>query len=65
LNTHGIGARAYYRVPSHAQPAFGLNLKLPGTDVAAREHVALPVSATITRDQVEEVAGAVRDAGLG
>ena len=65
LNGKGIGARAYYRVPSHAQPAFGLDLELPGTDVAAREHLALPVSATITREQVEEVAGAVRDAGLG
>jgi dTDP-4-amino-4,6-dideoxygalactose transaminase len=65
LNAAGIGARAYYRVPAHAQPAFGLKLDLPGTELAAREHLALPVSATITREQIEEVAGVVRDAGLG
>jgi dTDP-3-amino-3,4,6-trideoxy-alpha-D-glucose transaminase len=65
LNAAGIGARAYYRVPSHAQPAFGLDLRLPGTALAAREHLALPISATITREQVSEVAGVVRDAGLG
>lgn len=65
LNANGIGARAYYRVPSHAQPAFRHKLTLPATEIAAREHLALPVSATITREQVEEVAGAVRDAGLG
>ncbi|HWI21804.1 MAG TPA: DegT/DnrJ/EryC1/StrS family aminotransferase [Baekduia sp.] len=64
LTEHGVGARAYYRVPTHAQPAFGLKLDLPGTAVAAREHLALPVSATITREQVEEVAGVVRDARL-
>jgi dTDP-3-amino-3,4,6-trideoxy-alpha-D-glucose transaminase len=64
LTAQGIGARAYYRVPSHAQPAFGYELELPATALAAREHFALPMSATITRKQVEEVAGAVRDAGL-
>lgn len=65
LTSKGIGARAYYRVPSHAQPAFGLDLDLPGTATAAREHLALPISATITREQVSEVAGVVRAAGLG
>lgn len=65
LSARGIGARAYYRVPAHAQPAYGLDLTLPGTEVVAREHVALPISGTITREQVSEVAGAVRDAGLG
>lgn len=64
LNDAGVGARAYYRMPAHAQPAFGQSLDLPGTDVAARGHLALPVSATISREQVSEVAAAVRDARL-
>ena len=35
---------------------------LPGTEEAARTHVALPISAAITREQVGEVIGAVRAA---
>lgn len=61
LNERGIGARAYYRVPAHAQPAFGHSLDLPGTALAAREHFALPVSATIEREQVAAVAAGVRE----
>jgi dTDP-4-amino-4,6-dideoxygalactose transaminase len=38
---------------------------LPGTAEAARTHVALPMSAAITREQVAEVVAAVRDARLG
>jgi dTDP-4-amino-4,6-dideoxygalactose transaminase len=39
--------------------------QLPATDELARTHLALPVSAAIRRDQVDEVVAAVRDAGLG
>ena len=63
----GVEARGYYRTPVHRQPAmreWGAGADLPATDEAARTHLAIPVSASITREQVEEVVGAVRAAGL-
>ena len=65
LNARGIGARGYYRVPIHQQPVFAAEhgaLVLPGTEEAARTHLAIPMSAAITRDQVEEVVAAIGDA---
>ena len=65
LRVRGIGAAGYYRVPIHRQPVFAAEYgatPLPGTDEAARTHLALPMSAAITRDQVAEVTEAVRDA---
>jgi dTDP-3-amino-3,4,6-trideoxy-alpha-D-glucose transaminase len=67
LNAAGIGSRAYYRTPIHRQPAmaeFG-GAELPATDELARTHLALPVSAAMRRDQIDEVVAAVRDADLG
>jgi dTDP-4-amino-4,6-dideoxygalactose transaminase len=67
LQAAGIGARAYYRVPVHRQPAMaalGAAAQLPVTDELARTHLALPSSASLTRDQVDEVVAAVRDARL-
>jgi len=66
LGAAGIGARGYYRTPIHRQPAmtaFG-DVELPVTDELARTHLALPISAAMTRDQVDEVVAAVRDADL-
>jgi dTDP-4-amino-4,6-dideoxygalactose transaminase len=66
LGAAGIGSRAYYRTPIHRQPAmaaFG-DIELPATDELARTHLALPVSAAMRRDQVDEVVAAVRDADL-
>ncbi len=68
LAERGIEARGYYRVPVHRQPAMaelGAGAELPGTDEAARTHLAIPISAAITREQVDEVVGAIRDARLG
>jgi dTDP-3-amino-3,4,6-trideoxy-alpha-D-glucose transaminase len=70
LGERGVGARVYYRTPIHRQPAMAAfapppDADLPGTAEAARTHVALPVSAAITREQVAEVVAAVRDARLG
>ncbi len=65
LAERGIGARGYYRVPIHRQPVFAAEhgaTPLPGTDEAARTHLALPMSAAITRAQVEEVVEAVGEA---
>jgi dTDP-3-amino-3,4,6-trideoxy-alpha-D-glucose transaminase len=53
LDAAGVGARAYYRVPTHRQPAmreWGGGLELPGTAQAAREHVALPMSPVLTAE---------------
>jgi dTDP-4-amino-4,6-dideoxygalactose transaminase len=67
LRGAGVGEKAYYRVPAHAQPAmapWAPEGPLPGTDVAARTHLAIPMSPVLSRDQAEAVVAAVRDAGL-
>ena len=67
----GIGARSYYRVPVHQQPAMAMwshpaaNVSLPGTDEAARTHLAIPISAAITREQVREVVDAIARCASG
>jgi len=48
-----------------AMQEWGATADLPGTDEAARTHLALPISAAITHEQVAEVVTAVRDADLG
>jgi dTDP-3-amino-3,4,6-trideoxy-alpha-D-glucose transaminase len=65
LAQRGVESRAYYRTPVHRQPAMRqwATAELPGTDEAARTHLALPISAVITREQVTEVVEAVRAAG--
>jgi dTDP-3-amino-3,4,6-trideoxy-alpha-D-glucose transaminase len=67
LGERGIGARGYYRVPVHRQPAMApwadAAGELPGTEEAARTHLALPMSAVLSRAQAGEVVDAVR-AGL-
>jgi dTDP-4-amino-4,6-dideoxygalactose transaminase len=68
LKQAGVEARGYYREPVHAQRAmraYPPSVPLPGTDEAARTHLALPMSAALTRAQVDEVVGAVRAARDG
>jgi dTDP-4-amino-4,6-dideoxygalactose transaminase len=68
LPEEGVGARSYYRVPVHRQPAMAhlaANAPLPGTDRAAREHLAIPISAAITREQVQEVVDAIARCASG
>jgi dTDP-4-amino-4,6-dideoxygalactose transaminase len=59
LNEKGIGARAYYRVPVHRQPATAHfapeGLELPGTDEAARTGLALPMGTALSEEAVREV----------
>jgi dTDP-4-amino-4,6-dideoxygalactose transaminase len=65
LRERGVEARGYYRTPVHRQPAmapWGADADLPGTDEAARTHLALPIGPWLTADHVAEVAGAVGDA---
>ena len=61
LKDNGIGTAAYYRVPTHLQPAMRDHpptIELPGTEEAARSNLALPMSAVLTRAQVDEVVAA-------
>jgi dTDP-4-amino-4,6-dideoxygalactose transaminase len=60
LTAAGIGCRAYYRTPIHRQPALYDSIELPGTDEAARTHLAIPMSPVLGREQVEEVVAAAR-----
>jgi dTDP-3-amino-3,4,6-trideoxy-alpha-D-glucose transaminase len=65
LAAAGIGHRAYYRTPVHRQPAmreWGAAAELPATEQAAATHLAIPMSAVLTREQVAEVVTAVRGA---
>jgi len=68
LGDRGIGHKAYYRVPTHLQPAmaeWGAGVELPGTDEAARAHLAIPMSPVLDADQAAEVTAAVREALVG
>jgi len=65
LANAGIGCKAYYRTPVHRQPAmleWGAGLELPGTEDAARTHLAIPMSPALTRAQADEVLAATRTA---
>jgi dTDP-3-amino-3,4,6-trideoxy-alpha-D-glucose transaminase len=55
LRAAGVAARGYYRVPVHRQPALRTDLELPGTEEAARTHLALPMGTRLTDEQVLEV----------
>jgi dTDP-3-amino-3,4,6-trideoxy-alpha-D-glucose transaminase len=68
LSRAGIGSKRYYAVPLHRQPAMAPYAPagaLPGTDEAARTHLAIPMSPVLERAQADEVVAAVRDADLG
>src|SRR4051812_9241003 len=61
LKAAQIGARAYYRVPAHLQPAmreFTPAVPLPGTEEAARTNLALPMSPVLGPAQAAEVVAA-------
>ena len=63
----GIGSKRYYGTPLHRQAAMRpwSDVELPGTDEAARTHLAIPMSPVLSREQADEVVAAVRDADLG
>jgi dTDP-3-amino-3,4,6-trideoxy-alpha-D-glucose transaminase len=67
LAERGIGCKAYYRVPTHRQPAMAAwagDAPLPGTDEAARTHLAIPMSPVLDAEQAAEVVDAAREALL-
>jgi dTDP-4-amino-4,6-dideoxygalactose transaminase len=58
LRAAGIGCRGYYRVPVHRQPAmrpWAPSAGLPGTEEAARTHLAIPISPVLSRADADEV----------
>jgi dTDP-3-amino-3,4,6-trideoxy-alpha-D-glucose transaminase len=60
-----VGHKAYYRTPVHRQAAmreWGAGVELPATEEAARAHLAIPMSPVLTREQVDEVVAAARNA---
>ena len=67
LDAADIGHKAYYRTPVHSQAAmreWGAGVdELPGTEQAARTHLAIPMSPVLTREQVDEVVAAIRAMG--
>lgn len=61
LNESGVGARVYYALPVHRQPALKelgsvVGATLPETDKATGEVLSLPVHPSLTREEREEVA---------
>jgi dTDP-4-amino-4,6-dideoxygalactose transaminase len=66
LAAASIGCKAYYRTPVHRQApmrAWSAGVELPETERAARTHLAIPMSAVLTRAQADEVVAAARAAG--
>jgi dTDP-4-amino-4,6-dideoxygalactose transaminase len=64
LTAAGIGNKAYYRTPTHRQPAmkaFPPAVALTATDEAARTHLAVPMSPALTAEQVSAVTVAARN----
>src|SRR4051794_22223982 len=63
LSAVGIGNKAYYRTPTHRQPAMRDHVaELPVTDELARTHLAIPMSPVLSSEQASDVAAAAREA---
>src|SRR6202050_910688 len=61
-----IGHKPYYRTPVHRQAAmrkWSARGEVPGTEQAARAHLAIPMRPLLAREQVDQVAAAARSAG--
>jgi len=65
LKKKGIGSSVYYPLPLHLQPCFEyLGYKagaFPESEKAAKEVISLPIYPELTRAQLDEVIGAVRE----
>jgi dTDP-3-amino-3,4,6-trideoxy-alpha-D-glucose transaminase len=62
LQKAAIGCRAYYRTPVHRQAPmrkWAQGLELPGTERAARQHLAIPMSPFLSAAQAQEVVAAI------
>jgi dTDP-3-amino-3,4,6-trideoxy-alpha-D-glucose transaminase len=68
LGRRGIGCKAYYRVPTHLQPAmaeWGAGARLPATDEVARTHLAIPMSPVLDAAAAAEATAAARETLVG
>jgi dTDP-4-amino-4,6-dideoxygalactose transaminase len=65
LKSRGIGAGVHYPIPLHLQPAYRyLGYRegdFPVTEEAARQVLSLPMYPELTEEQLQEVAGALKD----
>jgi dTDP-4-amino-4,6-dideoxygalactose transaminase len=62
LAAAGVEHRGYYRTPVHRQEAmreWGARAELPVTEEAARTHLAIPMSPSLSAEQAAEVAAAL------
>ena len=58
LNSKGVGATVYYRVPIHRTPLYqklGFKSILPNTELAAKTVVSLPIYPEMTKEDAEYV----------
>jgi dTDP-4-amino-4,6-dideoxygalactose transaminase len=65
LQAAGIGHKPYYRTPVHRQAPMRRwgAAELPGTEQAARSHLAIPMNPLLMRAQADAVVAAARAAG--
>jgi dTDP-4-amino-4,6-dideoxygalactose transaminase len=61
LAARGVGTGVYYPTPIHRLPSFGLDLDLPGTELAARQVLSLPVYPSLTEAELETIVTAVNE----
>ena len=65
LNAKKIGNSVYYPLPLHLQPCFAYlgyrDGQCPESERAAKEVISIPIYPELTRGQLDEVAGAIRD----
>ena len=65
LEAADIGHKPYYRTPVHRQAPmrdWAGGAELPGTEQAARTHLAIPMNPLLTREQADEVVAAASTA---
>ncbi len=65
LEAGGIGCGVHYPIPIHHQPLFkdlGYQDKLPHSEAAAREVLSLPVHPSLTLEDLETIAEALKNA---
>jgi dTDP-4-amino-4,6-dideoxygalactose transaminase len=65
LGERAIGARSYYGVPVHRQPAmsrYADGIQLPATDELAQTNLAIPIGPTFGSAEAEQVVSAIEQA---